>query len=248
MTLVVGELAAAVEAGLDHGQDAVGEQGELAGSSKWTGVRVSFATGAGARTTGAGSGAAGSAGSGGGGSRRPSPRRRAGGASPRSWTARPRSRGAGVLVHAHPGALEPAGIGVGEHHHVDRLAGHVRDHRAVLADQELALGVHTWGRPKSKASTQASQGTAACSASARVGQLENPMAAIGSRSASGPRTRRPAPAGLGADLDHVDLLAGGDGGQGVGAGLAVGAVGRPNHDQGTTAGPRACSQAWKLSA
>ena len=42
-------------------------------------------------------------------------------------------------------------------------------------------GVHTWGRPKSKASTQASQGTAACSASARVGQLENPMAAIGSR-------------------------------------------------------------------
>ena len=42
-------------------------------------------------------------------------------------------------------------------------------------------GVHTWGRPKSNASTQASQGTAACSASARVGQLENPMAAIGSR-------------------------------------------------------------------
>jgi hypothetical protein len=42
-------------------------------------------------------------------------------------------------------------------------------------------GVQTWGRPKSKASTQASHGTAACSASARVGQVEKPMAAIGSR-------------------------------------------------------------------
>jgi hypothetical protein len=42
-------------------------------------------------------------------------------------------------------------------------------------------GVHTWGSPKSNASTQASQGTAPCSASARVGQVENPRAAIGSR-------------------------------------------------------------------
>jgi hypothetical protein len=42
-------------------------------------------------------------------------------------------------------------------------------------------GVYTWGSPKSKASTQASQGTAASSASARVGQVENPSTATGSR-------------------------------------------------------------------
>src|SRR5918995_613778 len=48
-------------------------------------------------------------------------------------------RGAGVVVDADAGALGPVGVGVREHGDVDRLAGHVLDHPAVVADQELAL-------------------------------------------------------------------------------------------------------------
>ena len=146
-----------------------------------------------------------------------------------------------MLVHAHPGALQPAGIGVGEHHHVDRLAGHVRDHRLSSRTRSLRwAGVHTWGRPKSKPRRRRPRGPRPARPRPRSASSRTRWRRSARAGASGPRTRLRR-RGLGADLDHVDLLAGGDGGQGVGAGLAVGAVGRPQPRPGDHRRP-ACLQ------
>ena len=149
-----------------------------------------------------------------------------------------KAEGAGVLV-TPTGALQPAGIGVGEHRHVDRLAGHVRDHRAVLADQELALG----GR--------AHLGEAEVEGLDAGVPGDRGLLGLGPGRPARTRWRRSARAGC-PDRERTtcagrsvastaNLLAGGDGGQGVGAGLAVGAVGQPQPRPGDHRRP-ACLQ------
>jgi hypothetical protein len=236
--LVVGEPAAVVEAGLDHGQDAVGQQGQLA-------RLVEVDGGQGLRDL------------------RPRLGRRLGGRRRRrrqllaalaegaQLTAPGREarlvdregRGAGVLGHPEAGAVHPQGVGVGEHGHVDRLAGHVLDHRAVVTQQQLALGGRAHlGQPEVEGVDAGVPGDGGLLGLGPGRPGREPEG--GDRLAltqPGRERRHLSRRGLGADLDHVHPLAGGDRGQGVGAGHPVGAVRRPEPgpgDHGRAARPQ----------
>ena len=194
------------------------------GSSKWTGVRVS--SGGGELGGAPARGRVGERGWGSSGD--PRRGRRAGGARSRSWTARPEGGGAGVVVDADAALSAQLGSAPGTRRRGSACRpcppppGCRRGPGAGAGRACTPGGARSRRRRRTRPRGPRPARPRPGSARSRTRWRRSARAG-----GAGPRTPPPGRAGSRADLDDVDMLAGSDGGQGLGAVDPVGAVRRP---------------------